>query len=124
MSILKVSTIQDTSGIEKYLATAWMKVDCTQTTPDILDDGNFSSISDHGSGDHTFNFETPMTNTDYAVVGVPHETVSDYAGARVLYVSTTGGATTTGVRIRTAYHVNSSSGFDDYINHIVIFGGR
>ena len=79
MSTLQVGTIkssdssapvfQNSSGTEKgQLAKAWCNMNC-QSTPAFRDSFNFSSITDHGTGDFELSFTTAMANANYAVSG-------------------------------------------------------
>jgi len=75
MSTLKVTTIQDTAGsnsstsaeIFQGRAKAWVRFDGTGTVA-IDDDYNVSSITDNGRGRYTVNFDTSLTDANYAVV--------------------------------------------------------
>lgn len=67
MSIIRVDAIQSASGVQKYVASAWMNANMTGT-PSIRASGNVSSITDNGVGDWTINFTTSFANTNYAVV--------------------------------------------------------
>lgn len=66
MSTLKVNTIQNASGVEKYLCQAWVNFNGTGTVA-IRASGNVSSITDNGTGDYTVNFTTAMPDVNYAV---------------------------------------------------------
>jgi hypothetical protein len=66
MSTLKVNTIQNASGVEKYLCQAWVNFNGTGTVA-IRASGNVSSITDNGTGDYTVNFATAMPDANYAV---------------------------------------------------------
>jgi hypothetical protein len=68
MSTLKVNAIQNTSGVEQYLAKAWVNFNGTGTVA-IRASGNVSSITDNGTGDYTVNFTTAMADADYSVSG-------------------------------------------------------
>jgi hypothetical protein len=68
MSTLKVNAIQNTSGVEKYLASAWVNFDGTGT-PAIRASGNVSSITDNGTGDYTVNFTNAFADANYASTG-------------------------------------------------------
>lgn len=48
--------------------TAWIYFNGTGT-PAIRDSYNISSITDNGVGDYTLNFQTAMSNTNFAVIG-------------------------------------------------------
>lgn len=67
MSTIRVNAIQNTSGVEQYLAKAWVNFNGTGTVA-IRASGNVSSITDNGVGDYTVNFTTAMPDTNYAVV--------------------------------------------------------
>jgi hypothetical protein len=77
MSTLKVNAIQNTSGVTKYLAQAWVNFNGTGTVA-INGQGNVSSITDNGVGDYTINFTTAMSDVNYCVVGT-----SSYAPSAV-----------------------------------------
>lgn len=66
MSTLKVTTIQNTSGVEQYLCKAWVNFNGTGTVA-IRGSGNVSSITDNGTGDYTINFTTAMSDANYSV---------------------------------------------------------
>ena len=80
MSILKVGTIQDTSGsnpstaeqIVKGRAKAWVNFDGTDEIGgnllQIKDSFNVSSVTDNGSGDYFVTFTNAMGDRNYAVV--------------------------------------------------------
>ena len=65
MSTLKVNTIQTASGVDQYLAKAWVNFNGTGTVA-IRASGNVSSITDNGTGDYTVNFTNAMTDANYA----------------------------------------------------------
>ena len=75
MSTLKVNTIQNTSGgsgstpeqLSKGRCKAWADLSGDSNPPSLRGSFNVSSVTDNGTGDHTFNFSTPMVNTAYAV---------------------------------------------------------
>ena len=66
MSTLKVNAIQNTSGVEKYLASAWVNFNGTGTVA-IRASGNVSSITDNGTGDYTINFTTSFADANYSL---------------------------------------------------------
>jgi hypothetical protein len=68
MSTLKTNVIQNLSGVEKYLAQAWVNFNGTGTVA-IRASGNVSSITDNGVGDWTVNFTVNMPDVNYAPVG-------------------------------------------------------
>lgn len=67
MSTIKVNAIQNTSGVEQYLAKAWVSFNGTGTVA-IRAAGNVSSITDNGTGDYTVNFTTAMQDANYSVL--------------------------------------------------------
>lgn len=69
MSTLKVNAIQNTAGVEQYLAKAWVNFNGTGTVA-IRASGNVSSITDNGTGDYTVNFANALQDANYAVSGM------------------------------------------------------
>ena len=67
MSTIKVTTIQNLSGVEVYTAKAWVNFNGTGTVA-IRASGNVSSITDNGTGDYTVNFTSALADTNYVVV--------------------------------------------------------
>lgn len=97
MSEIRVNAVKNTSGVERYLAQAWVNFNGTGTVA-IRAGGNVSSITDNGVGDYTLNFTNAMTDANYAALvttgpkGANSEaaTVFSYAAAGVR-VQTHGG---------------------------------
>ena len=52
-----------------FVARAWLRQNNNSGTPEIVDSGNVSSITDNGTGDYTMNFTTAMSSTNYCAVG-------------------------------------------------------
>lgn len=69
MSLLKVDGIQTRTGLDRYLAHAWMNANMTGT-PSIRASGNVASITDNGVGDWTINFTNAFADANYAVLAV------------------------------------------------------
>lgn len=67
MSTLRVTTLQNTSGVEVYTAKAWVNFNGTGTVA-IRASGNVSSITDNGTGLYTANFTTAMPDANYAAM--------------------------------------------------------
>lgn len=67
MSTLRVNAIQNTSGVEQYLARAWVNFNGTGTVA-IRASGNVSSITDNGVGDYTVNFTNAFADANYSAV--------------------------------------------------------
>lgn len=68
MSTLQVNTLQNSSGQERFTASAWVNFNGTGTVA-IRAAGNVSSITDNGVGDYTVNFTTPMPDVNYSFTG-------------------------------------------------------
>lgn len=67
MSEIRVNAVKNTSGVESYLAQAWVNFNGTGTVA-IRASGNVSSITDNGVGDYTVNFTSAQTDANYSVV--------------------------------------------------------
>lgn len=67
MSTLRCNAIQDTNGVERYLARAWVNFNGTGTVA-IRASGNVSSITDNGTGLYTVNFTNPMPDVNWSGV--------------------------------------------------------
>lgn len=67
MSTLKVNAIQDTAGVERYMARAWVNFNGTGTVA-IRASGNVTSITDNGTGDYTLNFTNALPDANYVAV--------------------------------------------------------
>ena len=74
MSTLRVTTLQNLSGVEVYTAKAWVNFNGTGTVA-IRASGNVSSITDNGTGNYTVNFTNAMPDTNYAFVATTRNTV-------------------------------------------------
>ena len=92
MSTIKAANLQNTgsgapafknsSGTEiGQLCRAWVKFNGTGTVA-INKDFNVSSITDHGTGQYTVNFDTSMPSTNYCATGFAHR--NDSTGSRVI----------------------------------------
>lgn len=77
MSTLRVNAIQNTSGVEQYLAKAWVNFNGTGTVA-IRAAGNVSSITDNGVGDYTVNFTNALADANYSIAtGVNYDNASN-----------------------------------------------
>ncbi len=65
MSILRVGTIQNSSGVEVYTAKAWVNFNGTGTVA-IRNSGNVSSLTDNGVGAYSSNFASVMPDVNYS----------------------------------------------------------
>ena len=66
MSTLRVTTIQNTSGVEVYTAKAWVNFNGTGVVA-IRASGNVTSITDNGTGDYTVNITNALADANYTV---------------------------------------------------------
>ena len=96
MSTLRVNAIQNTSGVEQYLAKAWVNFNGTGTVA-IRAAGNVSSITDNGTGDYTVNFTNAMADANYSCVATGNFS-SGVGWVATPYAGTT--PTTSNIRIR------------------------
>lgn len=124
MSTLKVATLQDLSSansstpeqIAQGRAKAWIRFNGTGT-PAITDDYFCSSISDNGTGDWTVNYDSALSNANYAIFVT---CANDAVTTQISGIRTASVPTTTAVRVG---HVNSSGTAQDsaYVC-VAIFG--
>lgn len=121
MSTLKLAAIQNLSGVEQYLAKAWVNFNGIGTVA-IRASGNVSSITDNGTGDYTVNFTTAMPDTNYVIVGFARRD-NDVAGVfSVITAFSTDTKTTTACKIRSYFQLSgSTSPFDCPEVDVVIF---
>jgi hypothetical protein len=82
----------------------------------IRGSGNVSSITDHGTGDYTVNFQNNMTDANYSTVYTTgHWSGSNYWGP-IAYTNT---QSTSGVRIRNNF--DGGTFYDAPTNNIAVF---
>lgn len=99
-------------------ATAWVNFNGTGTVA-IRDAYNVSSITDLGVGLYRIIFSTPMTNTNYSVVGIPSYAAGEVANRTLSVLD--GSKTINGFDVRVTYQTT----LYDAINvDIHVFGGR
>lgn len=84
MSTLRVTTLQNASGVEVYTCKAWVNFNGTGTVA-IRGSGNVSSITDNGTGDYTINFTTAMSDANYSAVGSGYRVSGSYIGVCTTY---------------------------------------
>lgn len=65
MSTIKVNTIQNTSGVQQYLARAWVNFNGTGTIA-IRASGNVSSITDLGTGYYLVTYSSALGSSSYS----------------------------------------------------------
>jgi hypothetical protein len=83
MSILKVDTIQTTSGAGLYPARAWVNFDGTGEVS-IRNGGNVTNIRDNSIGNYTVDLTTAMQDANYAVASAGHATTTTASAGRVI----------------------------------------
>jgi hypothetical protein len=117
MSTLKVNDIVEaTSGGGKvFFSRCW--VDYAPQSNTINDSGGLSSITDNGTGDHTFNFTNSNSSAYYAYGGCGYD---DSLG------NSDDGVTTCGYATKTSSAIRMISGYRnveyDYDNFSYFFG--
>ena len=139
MSTLKVNTLTDTAATKSVpiedvvngVARAWVNFNGTGT-PAIRASYNVSNIIDNATGNYTIEFDTAMSDTDYAVVGCggPNVAAGSNATSGTIVtplVSTTSPYTvpalsTSSVRIATITTPNNfSTSVDTAYIHVAVF---
>ncbi len=93
MSTLKVSSIQNLSGVEVYTAKAWVNFNGVGTIS-IRGSGNVASITDNGVGDYTVNFTNALADANYATFvscGMTNSTSAPIIGTISAIAASTGG---------------------------------
>lgn len=111
MSTLRVTTIQNTSGVEVYTAKAWVNFN-GQGIVAIRGSGNVSSITDNGTGDYTVNFTNAFADTNYAAQATGHA-----GGGFIAYY---GNATPTTTAVRVIFSTTTTNS-DPLIAAIAVF---
>lgn len=110
MSVIKVNAIQNLSGVQQYLASAWVNFNGTGTVS-ISGSGNVAGITDNGVGDYTINFLNALPSATYSIMGVAGKTAGKNSFIEPL-PDTTPTQTTTGFRIG-IYNVVTTAGLSD-----------
>jgi hypothetical protein len=124
MSTLRVNAIQNTSGVEQYLARAWVNFNGTGTVA-IRASGNVSSITDNGTGDYTVNFTNAMADANYAVYTTVNSLSSTNRTGRMMPIGDgsetglTGTYSSSAVRLK-SYNENDG-GADKFVCCVAIF---
>lgn len=115
MSTIRVNAVQNTSGVEQYLAKAWVNFNGTGTVS-VRASGNVTNITDNGVGDYTINITNALADASYAVVGTCQHITANNNTAVSIWESTT--PTVSAVRVRAA----TNGGVNDpAIVNVVIF---
>jgi hypothetical protein len=114
MSTLKADTIQSTSGgaatlTKQHAAKAWVNFDGSASGAASADSFNESSMTDNGTGDHTFTMSNAMSNANYSS-NVTGSNKSGAANHGITMINKSGAApTTTALRVRGANLADNSS---------------
>jgi len=109
-----------TGGINQArIAKAWANIDGSQAAASMIQGSyNISSITDHGTGEYSFNFSTAMADADYSICGgVGHE-----GGAGSIASPVIQSATASLVKIKCLYFTNNSYTYDYNTVCIQVFG--
>jgi len=109
-----------TGGINQArIAKAWANIDGSQAAASMVQGSyNISSMTDHGTGEYSFNFSTAMADADYSICGgVGHE-----GGAGSIASPVIQSATASLVKIKCLYFTNNSYTYDYDTVCIQIFG--
>ena len=109
-----------TGGISQArVAKAWANIDGSQAAASMIQGSyNISSITDHGTGEYSFNFSTAMSDTHYSMCGgVGHE-----GGAGSIASPVIQSATTSLVKIKCLYFTDNSYVYDYNTVCIQVFG--
>jgi hypothetical protein len=99
-------------GSENYKCRAWVNFN-GQGTVAIRTAGNISSITDHGTGDYTATFTTPMPDANYCITCMGQSGNSDgnrgASGAQLRSDANANPPTVSDFRFFTAYGSTASS---------------
>jgi hypothetical protein len=118
MSTLKVNTIQNASGVEKYLCQAWVNFNGTGTVAERAS-GNVAGVADNGTGSYTITFINAMPDANYTLVGTASRTAAQQL-PRIVFFIETDTYSTTAVQIRVA-ETNAGGALDCGIINIAVF---
>ena len=109
----------DGTSNQRRVAKAWANIDGSQAAASMIQGSyNISSITDHGTGEYSFNFSTAMSDTHYSICGgVGHE-----GGAGSIASPVIQSATASLVKIKCLYFTNNSYAYDYNTVCIQVFG--
>jgi hypothetical protein len=109
----------DGTSNQRRVAKAWANIDGSQAAASMIQGSyNISSITDHGTGEYSFNFSTAMADADYSICGgVGHE-----GGAGSIASPVIQSATASLVKIKCLYFTNNSYAYDYNTVCIQVFG--
>lgn len=119
VTVAKLSTsATEADNVKQRVCKAWMTFNTSSGTPSILDDFNFSSITDSGVGIFTLNFTVAMSNANYSALASTR-----HADAVTMAVCpTVDSRTTSSYKIHT--YTASASAYDPQYDGVatVVFG--
>lgn len=109
-----------TGGISQArVAKAWANIDGSQAAASMVQGSyNISSMTDHGTGEYSFNFSTAMLDTHYSICGG----VGLEGGAGSIASPVIQSTTTSLVKIKCLYFTNNSYAYDYDTVCIQVFG--
>ena len=96
-----------TTSTDNYVCKAWCNLSGDSSPPSARASYNISSVTDHGSGDYTYNFTTAMANGNY--ICLP----SGSTGNDGAYAITNDNAMGTG-GVRVTYRTSRTSNATDF----------
>ena len=109
----------DGTSNQRRVAKAWANIDGSLAAASMIQGSyNISSITDHGTGEYSFNFSTAMSDAHYSVCGgVGHE-----GGAGSIASPVIQSATVSLVKIKCLYFTTNSFTYDYNTVCIQVFG--
>lgn len=121
MSTIKVNSIQNTAGVEMFMAKAWVNFNGTGTVA-IRASGNVSSITDNGVGSYAVNFTTAMPDASYSVSSCSSKPVGNSDTTASIYIIEDSPPTASSFRIQNiSVNYSTSSASDPVYASIVVF---
>lgn len=105
------------SSTDQFVCKAWADLSGDSNPPSLRGSYNISSVTDNGTGDHTFNFTTSLANAAYAASVMAGGTSSaDDCGFAIAQTKATGS-------MRIACRTSRTSGKTDFaVEDILVFG--
>ena len=119
VTVAKLSTsATEADNVKQRVCKAWMTFNTSSGTPSILDDFNFSSITDSGVGIFTLNFTASMSNSNYSALASTRHA----DGVTMAVCPTVDNRTTSSYKIHT--YTASASAYDPVTDGVatVVFG--
>jgi hypothetical protein len=104
---------------QNFRCRAWVSFNGTSTVA-VNDSGNVTDITDHGTGDYSVNFTSPMPHANYSTTQMCGND-SDTATSHTMIFGANSARATTSVRIRGLNVASSGSTQDQSIINIAIF---